>query len=77
VSETLKSTSKRNRNEMNGLAKHPPIRRKNRGGAPKGNRNAWKTGAHSQEARALFSRIAAFKRRVRTTLAAIEAGNHG
>ena len=48
----------------------PPPRRKL--GAPFGNRNALKTGAHSAEIRAWKKRVAAWRRRVRAALA--EAG---
>jgi hypothetical protein len=58
---------------MNTLEKRPGLRLKNRGGAPKGNRNAWKTGATCRENRALFRKIAAFKRQVRATLKAVGA----
>jgi uncharacterized protein YjcR len=58
---------------MKSLAKKPVLRAKNRGGAPFGNRNAWKTGAHSKPNRDLFAQIRAFKRHVRSTLAKIDA----
>ena len=41
-------------------------------GAPRGNRNAVKTGRHTAEIRALKRRIAAWRRRVRAVLAAVE-----
>ena len=42
------------------------------GGAPRGNRNAWKHGAHSAEALALKKEIAALTRMARDTMEAIE-----
>lgn len=49
-----KTTSRQKCNEMRELAKNRPIlRRKNRGGAPKSNRNALKTGRHVAQLRAL------------------------
>jgi hypothetical protein len=42
------------------------------GGRP-GNRNAVKSGLHTAEIRALKSRIAAWRRQVRTALASLEA----
>jgi len=58
---------------MKGLANRPVLKAKNQGGAPKGNRNAFKTGAHTAEIRELFARVAAFKRRVKATFAAVDA----
>ena len=57
---------------MSTLAKRPVLRVKNRGGAPKGNRNAFKTGAHTREIRELFTRIADHKRRIKAAIAAVE-----
>src|SRR5208337_941502 len=42
------------------------------GGAPKGNRNAWKHGTHSAEALALKKEIQALARMARETMAVIE-----
>ena len=42
------------------------------GGAPKGNRNAYKHGAHSAEALVLKRQIAALARMVRETMSVIE-----
>jgi periplasmic glucans biosynthesis protein len=42
------------------------------GGAPRGNRNAWKHGAHSAETLALRKEVQALARMARETLAAIE-----
>ena len=67
-----KTTSRRKCNRMSTLVKRPVLRLKNRGGAPKGNRNALKTGGHTREVRELFARIAAFKRRVKAAVAAAE-----
>ena len=53
---------------MNGLSKGPKLRSKNRGGAPKGNRNAFKTGLHTNESR---TRRAAVRQRVRHARQAI------
>ena len=57
---------------MSTLAKRPVLRVKNRGGAPKGNRNAFKTGAHTREIRELFARVADLKRRMKAAIAAVE-----
>jgi hypothetical protein len=53
---------------MSRLSKKPILRVKNRGGAPKGNRNAFKTGLHTNESRA---RHAAVRVRVRHARLAI------
>jgi glucans biosynthesis protein len=42
------------------------------GGAPKGNRNAWKHGAHSAETLAMERQISALARMARETMGAIE-----
>jgi hypothetical protein len=42
-------------------------------GAPFGNRNALKTGAHTAEVRAWKKRVAAWRRRVRVALAEAES----
>jgi hypothetical protein len=49
----------------------PLLRAKNKGGAPKGNRNAFKTGVHTAEARALRARIRAWHRRAAALLRAV------
>ena len=49
----------------------PPV--KSKGGAPKGNRNALKTGRHTAEIRALRHRLADFRRRAKAAIAAAEA----
>ncbi|MDE2111452.1 MAG: hypothetical protein KGJ79_09945 [Alphaproteobacteria bacterium] len=54
---------------MNNLSKRPVLRRKKKGGAPKGNRNAFKTGAHTAEVRALQRRVRDLKLRCRLVLA--------
>ena len=57
---------------MNELPKiRTELQTKNRGGAPKGNRNALKTGVHSREMRARWAYVRALKRRVKQTLAEI------
>jgi hypothetical protein len=53
---------------MSSLPKKPILRIENRGGAPKGNRNALKTGLHTNESRA---RRAAVRARVRHARLAI------
>jgi hypothetical protein len=50
----------------------PVPQAKSRGGAPKGNRNACKTGLHRAELRDLRRRIAAFHRRARAAIAFAE-----
>jgi hypothetical protein len=55
------------------LTERPVLRVKNRGGAPKGNRNAWKTGAHAAPVRDWLARARAWRRRVEGTLATIDA----
>ena len=57
---------------MKVLGKRPVLRVKDRGGAPKGNRNAVKTGAHTREIRELFARVAGLKRRMKAAVAAVE-----
>jgi two-component sensor histidine kinase len=59
---------------MNVLLKtRPELQTKNRGGAPKANRNAFKTGRHTADRRAFWARIRALKRRVKNTLAEVNA----
>lgn len=48
---------------------------KNRGGAPKGNRNAFKTGRHVAELRALKASARFILRRARQAIALAEGGN--
>jgi len=55
---------------MNGLLKiRSELRTKNRGGAPKGNRNALKTGLHTNESRARRAAVRARVRHARLTIA--------
>jgi len=54
---------------MNGLSKRPVLRTKNRGGAPKGNRNAFKTGRHVAEVRALKATARLVMRQARQAIA--------
>ncbi len=58
---------------MSSLAKRPILRIKNRGGAPKGNRNALKTGMHTAEMRAWWARVRGLRQRVRIVLAQLDA----
>lgn len=72
-----------NRNSIEGRKPHgnsrlakigiPELRVKRRPGAPKGNRNAWKTGLHTGEIKALRRRLRAWRHRVRDTLADVDA----
>ena len=56
---------------MNGLSKvRPVLRIKNRGGAPKGNCNALKTGRHVVQVRALRAKARFFIRQARQAIAA-------
>ena len=55
------------------LETRPELRTKNRGGAPKANRNAFKIGRYTADRRALWARIRALKRRVKDTLAEVNA----
>jgi uncharacterized protein YjcR len=55
---------------MNDLLKRPILRIKNRGGAPKGNRNALKTGRHVAQVRALRAKASLIIRQARQALAA-------
>ena len=70
----LKSIESRKPHGNSRLAKIglPKPRVKKRAGAPKGNRNAWKTGLHTAEIRDLRRRIAAFHRRARAAVAHAE-----
>ena len=55
---------------MNDLSKARPVRRrKNRGGAPKGNRNALKTGLHTGETRARRAKVRLIVRHARQAIA--------
>ena len=55
---------------MNGLPKiRTELRTKNRGGAPKGNGNALKTGLHTGESRARRAAVRARVRHARLTIA--------
>jgi len=58
---------------MNNLPKMPVLRTKNRGGAPKGNRNALKTGAHGKERQALRAKQRDWQLRVNLVLAQVDA----
>ena len=59
---------------MNELPKiRSELRTKNRGGPPKGNRNALKTGAHTKRWRDWRARVRDLKRRVKRTLAEVDA----
>ena len=64
---------------MNNLPKRPLLRTKNRGGAPKANRNALKTGAHTRERRAWRAKQRDWKLRVKLVLAQVDAvlATHG
>ncbi len=73
MAENRKTTSKPISNSAkdlagNARAARPVLRLKNRGGAPKGNRNAWKTGVHSAPIRDLFARIRAHRRKIAAVL---------
>jgi hypothetical protein len=50
----------------------PVLKPKNRGGAPKGNGNAWKTGFYTAERKDLWRRVRAFRHRVDAVLAALK-----
>lgn len=58
---------------MNNLPKNPVLQSKNRGGAPKGNRNAVKTGAHTRERRAWQAKKSDWQLRVKLLLAQVDA----
>ena len=69
-----KSTFERNYNEMNDLKKiRPKIRTKNRGGAPKGNRNALKIGLHTADLRARKAKVRRLVRHARAAIAEAHA----
>lgn len=51
----------------------PALRLKKKAGAPKGNKNAWRTGLHTAEMRALRGRLAGFRRRAKAAIARTEA----
>jgi hypothetical protein len=55
---------------MSSLPNRPISRSKNRGGAPKGNRNALKTGRHTANLRALRAKAHFIIRRARQAIAA-------
>ena len=68
--EKVENNLKEKCNEMKGLSKNRPVlRRKNRGGAPKGNRNALKTGLHTSECRARRAKVRLIVRRAREAIA--------
>ena len=54
---------------MNDLPKQPKLRIKHRGGAPKGNCNALKTGRHGAEVRALRALARCISRQAREAIA--------
>jgi len=58
---------------MNNLPKRPVLPIKNGGGAPKGNRNALKTGAHTKERRAWQAKQRDWQLRVKLLLAQVDA----
>ena len=58
---------------MNDLPKQSMLRVKNRGGAPKGNRNALKTGVHSRELCAWRAKKRDLLLRVKLTLAMVDS----
>jgi len=53
-------------------AARPILKAKNRGGAPKGNANALKTGFYTAERKDLWRRVRAFRHRVEDVLAALK-----
>lgn len=74
MGENRKTTSKAKSNPVKHLAEitppgRPVLRLKNRGGAPKGNRNAWKTGRHCGELKQLRARVRELRARIAATLA--------
>ena len=54
---------------MSSLPKRQKLRLKNRGGAPKGNRNTFKTGRHVAEVRALRTKARLIVRQARQAIA--------
>ncbi len=73
-----KTTSRAKSNPMKDLAEspapeptpaRPTLRLKNRGGAPKGNRNAWKTGRYCRELKDLRVKVRATQIRIRVLVA--------
>ncbi|MDE2134377.1 MAG: hypothetical protein KGM97_03635 [Alphaproteobacteria bacterium] len=60
---------------MNKLPKRPMLRTKNRGGAPKGNRNAYKTGLHTGEMTARHAKVRHLVRHARQVIALALGGN--
>ncbi len=69
-----KTTSKPKSSTRNDLATHaapasPVLRLKNRGGAPKGNRNAWKTGRHCGELKQLRAKVRDLRARIDRAIA--------
>jgi hypothetical protein len=59
---------------MSSLLKRPVLRTKNRGGAPKGNRNALKTGRHVAQVRALRAKAHFIIRQTRQAIALAPGG---
>lgn len=75
MAQNAKTTSGRKSSHSKGLYRNPQgrhARAKPRGGAPKGNRNAWKTGLYSGDIKALRRRIRAFRARVRAAVERVE-----
>lgn len=84
MSENGKTTSSPKVRSVNGLAdsapksgerksQRPVLKRKARGGAPKGNSNAWKSGFYTEEHKDLRRRVRAFRHHVDAVLASIKA----
>jgi hypothetical protein len=57
---------------MSRLPKRPILQIKNRGGAPKGNRNALKTGMHTKERRAWRAEVRGVLLRAKLVLAQVD-----
>ena len=51
----------------------PVLKTKNRGGAPKGNSNAWKSGFYTEESKDLRRRVRSFRHHLYAVLAAVKA----
>jgi hypothetical protein len=82
--ENGKTTFRPKSNTSNDLAESAPkplpakparpfLKTKNRGGAPKGNANAFKSGFYTGESKDLRRRVRAFRRHIDTVLAAVKA----
>ncbi len=77
--ENRKTTSGPKLNNSKGLAtaakiKRPVLKAKSRGGAPKGNANAFKTGFYTAQSKDLRRRVRVFRHRVDAVLAALKEG---